>query len=52
MLFMIAFPAIDGGYRIIFERDISIDMKVIDEKLLQMAGQDISSRELLTVKIL
>eukprot|EP00347_Sterkiella_histriomuscorum_P006158 403353844 len=42
----------NGGYRIIYERDVPVDLRITEQRILQMVGQDVGSREVLTFKIL
>ena len=43
---------IEGGFRLIFEREGALDIKITDPRILAMVGQDIGSKENVTFKIL
>ena len=41
-----------GGYRIIYEREALLEIKITDPHIIAMVGQEVGSKELVTFKIL
>lgn len=44
--------SIEGGFKLIYERDASLDIRITDPRIIAMVGQDVGSREGVTFKIL
>ena len=43
---------IDGGFRIIYEREAPLDIRITDPRIIAAVGQDVGSRETVTFKIM
>ncbi len=41
-----------GGYRIIYEREAPLEIKITDPRIIAAIGQDVGSRETVNFKIL
>ncbi len=44
--------SIEGGFRVIYERDVPLEMKITEAKILEMVGQDIGTKENIFFRIL
>ena len=43
---------IDGGFRIILEREAPLDIRITDPRILATVGQEVGSRETVNFKLL
>ena len=43
---------LDGGFRIVLERDAPLDIRITDPRILATVGQEVGSRETVNFKLL
>ena len=42
----------DNGHRIIYEREVPFELRIIEPEILRMVGTEVGSREVVRVKIM